>query len=525
MQLKAEKSILTPLSPGAAPRIALWARPSRLKRSRGPSDKGSTLRTVLAHEYGRARGGLNAPTMMTKINAKTLRRIHIGTDILLVSAAWVGAYWLRVALSGVIGNPPNAFDAYRVALPAIVVPWIATCWWFDIYRSARMSTLVDHIQNLFKGVFLGVVVISAVSFFFFKQFEFSRTVILLLGGLNLVLQGTSRVAFYKISRHLQRNGKSEVPALIIGTGINAIRLLQKLQDHPETGYRVVGFLTEDPAELPKDISNRPVLGLVDDIRRVAVEQQVEEVFVALPSMGHTRMLAMVLDLEDLGMTFRVVTNLFEVLTAGTPVDLIDDLPLVRLGRPGVHVFYDVAKRGTDLVLGSIMLALSLPILALCAMRIRQESPGPAIFTQTRIGKSGKPFITYKLRTMRTDVDSYAASPERGNDPRLTRFGQWLRNTSIDELPQLVNVLRGEMSLVGPRPEMPFLVEKYDEWERRRLAVLPGITGLWQILGRKELPMTENLQYDFYYIRNRSLLFDFSIMLRTIGVVLTRKGAY
>jgi len=174
--------------------------------------------------------------MMTKIDAKTLRRIHIGTDILLVSAAWVGAYWLRVALSGVIGNPPNAFDAYRVALPAIVIPWIATCWWFDIYRSARMSTLVDHIQNLFKGVFLGVVVISAVSFFFFKQFEFSRTVILLLGGLNLVLQGTSRVAFYKISRHLQRNGKSEVPALIIGTGINAIRLLQKLQDHPEEMY-------------------------------------------------------------------------------------------------------------------------------------------------------------------------------------------------------------------------------------------------------------------------------------------------
>ncbi|MFT5441563.1 MAG: exopolysaccharide biosynthesis polyprenyl glycosylphosphotransferase [Myxococcota bacterium] len=462
---------------------------------------------------------------MTKFDTKTLRRVHLGTDVLLVSIAWVGAYWLRVALSGVIGNPPNSFESYLVALPAIVVSWIATCWMFDIYRSARMSTLIDHIQNLFKGVFLGVVVISAVSFFFFKDSDFSRTVILLAAGLNLALQGTSRVGFYKLSQHLKRTGETEVPALILGTGINGIRLLQKLQDHPETGYRVVGFLSEDQAELEKDIANRPVLGLIDDIRGIAQEHGVQEVFVALPSMGHTRMLAMVLDLEDLGMTFRVVTNLFEVLTAGTPVELIDDLPLVRLGRPGAHAFYDGAKRAIDLTLGSIALLLSAPIVAACALKIRRDSAGPAIFTQTRVGKSGKPFTMYKLRTMRNDVDPYQKAPEDDSDPRLNGFGQWLRNTSIDELPQLVNVLRGEMSLVGPRPEMPFLVEQYDEWQRRRLAVLPGMTGLWQILGRKDLPMKENLQYDFYYIRNRSLLFDLSILLRTIGVVLTRKGAF
>ncbi|MCP4036681.1 MAG: sugar transferase [bacterium] len=462
---------------------------------------------------------------MTKFDPKTLRRIHLGTDVLLVSLAWVGAYGLRVALSGLIGTPPNSFEHYRLALPAIVVPWIVTCWWFDIYRSARMSTLVDHLQNLFKGVFLGIVVIGAVSFFFFKQAEFSRTVIALSAGLSLVFQGASRIAFYKISQHLQRSGETEVRALILGTGINAIRLLQKLQDHPETGYRVVGFLSEDPEELEKDIANRPVLGLIEDLRKTTVESEVQEVFVALPSMGHTRMLAMVLDHEDLGLTFRVVTNLFEVLTAGTPVELIDDLPLVRLGRPGEHLLYDAAKRMIDFTFGSIMLLASLPLLALCAIRIRLDSPGPAIFAQTRVGKDGKPFTMYKLRTMRADVDPYQRSPEAGDDPRLSRFGQWLRNTSIDELPQLVNVLRGEMSLVGPRPEMPFLVEQYDEWQRRRLAVLPGLTGLWQILGRKDLPMAENLQYDFYYIRNRSLLFDLSILLRTIGVVLTRKGAY
>ncbi|MBW2293104.1 MAG: sugar transferase, partial [Deltaproteobacteria bacterium] len=323
---------------------------------------------------------------MTKFDSKTLRRIHLGTDVLLVSIAWVGAYGLRAALSDVIGNPPNSFDSYRVALPAIVIPWIFTCWWFDIYRNARMSTLVDHIQNLLKGVFLGVLVISAVCFFFFKEFDFSRTVILLAAGLNLVLQGTSRIAFYKISQNLKRNGETEVRALILGTGSNGIRLLQKLQDHPEKGYHVVGFLSDDPGELEKDVASRPVLGLVEDIRKLAIENRVEEIFVAMPSLGHTRMLAMVLDLEDLGLTFRVVTNLFEVLTAGTPVELIGDLPLVRLGRPGAHVLYSAGKRAIDLVLGSIIAGLSLPLLALCAVRIRCESPGPVIFSQTRVGR-------------------------------------------------------------------------------------------------------------------------------------------
>ena len=463
---------------------------------------------------------------MKRFEPKALRRIHLGTDVLLVSLAWVGAYGLRVALSDVIGNPPNSFERYLNALPAIVVPWIATCWWFEIYRSARMSTLVDHLQNLLKGVFLGVVVISSVCFFFFKEFEFSRTVIALSAVLSLLLQGVSRIAFYRLARRLQRGGEAEVPALILGTGINAIRLLQKLQDHPETGYRVVGFLTDKPEELDKDVANRPVLGFVDDLRKVAAQREIREVFVALPSMGHTRMLAMVLDHEDLRINFRVVTNLFEVLTAGTRVDLIDDLPLVRLGRTtDGHRLYEIGKRAIDLALGSALLLGSAPVLALCAIWIRRDSPGPAIFAQTRIGKDGRPFTMYKLRTMRSDVDPYERAPGDANDPRLSGFGQWLRNTSIDELPQLVNVLRGEMSLVGPRPEMPFLVEQYDDWQRRRLSVLPGLTGLWQILGRKDLPMTENLQYDFYYIRNRSLLFDLSILLRTVGVVLTRKGAY
>jgi exopolysaccharide biosynthesis polyprenyl glycosylphosphotransferase len=268
-----------------------------------------------------------------------------------------------------------------------------------------------------------------------------------------------------------------------------------------------------------------VLGSIDDLRRVAQEQRVSEVFIAEPRLGHTEMLSLVLDCEDLGITFRVVTNLFEVLTAGTPIDLIDDLPLVRLGRESVPASYEPIKRVFDVVIGLLGLILTAPLMAWCALRTIQTSPGPPFIAQDRTGRHGRIFRLYKFRTMWQDVDKYSLAPSDSSDERITGYGRWLRRSSIDELPQLVNVLKGDMSLVGPRPEMPFIAESYDAWQRRRLSVKPGITGLWQILGRKDLPMHANLQYDYYYIRNRSLSHDFSILMRTIGVVLSRKGAF
>ena len=286
-----------------------------------------------------------------------------------------------------------------------------------------------------------------------------------------------------------------------------------------------GFLDEAPDPDVKDVAGRPLLGDIDALREVAIERGVSEVFVALPSLGHTRMLSLVLDCEDLGITFRCVTNLFEVLTAGTQIDLIDDLPLVRLGRESVHPLYEPLKRLFDVCGAAVGLVLVAPIMLWSALRIRSSSPGPALFSQERVGRRGEKFRIYKFRTMQVDTDPNAAAPTTRDDERVTAYGRWLRQTSFDELPQLVNVLRGEMSLVGPRPEMPFIADTYDAWQRRRLAVKPGITGLWQILGRKDLPMHENLQYDFYYIRNRSLGLDASIVIRTIGAVLSRRGAF
>jgi exopolysaccharide biosynthesis polyprenyl glycosylphosphotransferase len=453
----------------------------------------------------------------------TLRALHVATDALLVSAGWLAAWGLRHAMVGPIGREINPLDWYLRALPIVVVPWIATCWWFGIYRSQRTQTAVDELSKLLRGATLGLLVLAAVGFFF-KEFQFGRLVVLGSAMMNLGLQGVSRMFFHRLERKLRRSGSLDLRVLIVGTGVPAIRLLQKLQDHPEDGYRVVGLLTDAP-ELPeKDVAGVPVLGQVDDLRQVAVEHRVEEILVALPSLGHTRMLSLVLGCEDLGITFRVVTNLFEVLTAGTQLDLVDDQPLVRLGLERVHPLYEPCKRVFDLACAIVGLVLAAPIVAWAAWRLWQSGVSPW-FVHERIGRGGKPFRMVKLRTLRDDVGAYEEAPRGADDPRITPYGRWLRATSIDELPQLWNVLRGEMSIVGPRPEMPFVVERYDAWQRRRLAVKPGITGLWQILGRKDLPMHENLQYDFYYIRNRSLSLDASILLRTAGAVWSRRGAF
>jgi lipopolysaccharide/colanic/teichoic acid biosynthesis glycosyltransferase len=232
-----------------------------------------------------------------------------------------------------------------------------------------------------------------------------------------------------------------------------------------------------------------------------------------------------MECEGLDVDFHIVSDLFGVLAHETRIELLEDFPIFDLNSGQADRSYQVAKRVFDLALTlpfSLFFFLTYPFISLA---IRLESRGPVIFRQERVGQGGQVFILYKYRTMFIDTPIYAEAPRQVGDSRVTRVGRFLRKTSLDEVPNLLNVLTGDMSLVGPRPEMPFIVEKYQEWQRKRLEVKPGLTGLWQILGRKDLPLHENLEYDFYYIKNRSLLLDFTILLRTIPALLFTRGAY
>ena len=186
--------------------------------------------------------------------------------------------------------------------------------------------------------------------------------------------------------------------------------------------------------------------------------------------------------------------------------------------------YDVVKRAIDLACASVLLLLALPVLAVSALLLKLTSPGPVMFTQTRVGLRGRAFKIFKLRTMRTDAPKYAINPTSSDDPRVTVVGRWLRKLSIDEIPQLWNVLRAEMSLVGPRPEMQRLVDRYDDVQRQRLGVKPGVTGLWQISADRAFLIHDNIQYDLYYIENRSTALDLAILVMTPFVLLGRNGA-
>lgn len=221
-------------------------------------------------------------------------------------------------------------------------------------------------------------------------------------------------------------------------------------------------------------------------------------------------------------THRIINELVKISSFSD--DNLALLEGVRRARAPSEIYF-LLKRLMDIIFGAIGLIITLPFYSLILFYIKKDSPGPAIIQQERVGQHGRKFILYKFRTMPTGTDLYAAAPRGGDDPRITKIGRILRQYSLDELPQFWNVLRGEMSLVGPRPEMPFIVSRYTDWQKMRLTVKPGITGIWQILGRKDLPLEENIEYDLYYIFHQSFFLDLAILLRTVPHLLFPRGAY
>ncbi|MFN8418339.1 MAG: sugar transferase [Anaerolineae bacterium] len=269
----------------------------------------------------------------------------------------------------------------------------------------------------------------------------------------------------------------------------------------------------------------------------AIRQHIDDVIInTLPYQSYDRLEPLILSLQKFPVQISVAPNYFNLVLYRATVEDFGGVPLINLRDPALTGYQRLVKRAFDLVVGSLLLLLSLPLLLLIAVVVRLDSPGSIIFKQQRVGENGRLFTMLKFRTMRQDaeteqptINSYDAAghvlPKRSDDPRVTRVGFFLRRTSLDELPQLVNVLRGEMSLVGPRPEMPWLVEKYAPWQHKRFAIPQGMTGWWQINGRADKPMHLHTEDDLYYIQNYSLLLDVIILWRTLFAVIRRRGAY
>jgi exopolysaccharide biosynthesis polyprenyl glycosylphosphotransferase len=323
---------------------------------------------------------------------------------------------------------------------------------------------------------------------------------------------------------------------VVGAGELGQRVIETIEQHRELGFTVTGVLTRRPEKIGTVVKGAQVLGLITDVDQVLDAHPVDQVIIALPSASHDLQLRIVELCREARVGFKLVPDLFEMSLSRVDLDMVSGVPLIGLREVAITGWDHVLKRSLDIGLTLLALIPGSVIMVVVALLVRIDSPGPIIFRQQRVGRGGRSFTCYKFRSMRDGADRELESVRPMNeqdsvlfkirhDPRLTRVGRIIRRASLDELPQLFNVLRGEMSLVGPRPPLPREVESYEKDVLRRLRVRPGMTGLWQVSGRTETSFADYVRYDLFYIQNWSLSLDLWILWRTLRAVLTAEGAH
>jgi exopolysaccharide biosynthesis polyprenyl glycosylphosphotransferase len=450
-------------------------------------------------------------------------------DALMLNAAFYLAYAIRFDL---LGNSP----------------WLTQLHLIFNDRGTIQPRPFDYYVPLAMVFVIGLIVIFALRRLYhlrltgswFRQawiITLSSTIgIALLIAYNFVFQySTKSIIDLPQSRLLIRMGLGETRLLVVGSGRLGKLVMQHIAANPNLGYAIVGFL-HDLNEPPGDFGRFKMLGTIEDIGPVIRSMQIDEVIIALPAQMHQQAIRSVKLCERLGTSFKLIPDLYELNLSRIDMDAIEGIPLINIKQVSLNIWQGFITRLIDITVSASVLILGLPLWIFLALAIALSSPGPIIYKQTRIGLNGRAFQIHKFRSMYKDADQRLAqllsqNEARGplfkmkNDPRVTPIGKFLRSTSLDEIPQFINILKGDMSLVGPRPALPREVAQYEEWQKGRLAIKPGLTGLWQVRGRSNLTFDEGVLMDLYYIENWSLRLHIQILLRTIPAVLFSRGAY
>ncbi len=457
-----------------------------------------------------------------------LRRLLAGSDVLGLSGA--------LLLSGLISGRHDLGQFLLLGLPTLLV-WVLLLRAYGLYdRDAKRinHSTVDDLPGLFHAVFIGAVLLWGY-FRLLLPHPFFLSEVVSFGAISMVLLFLGRVA---ARTWMRRSGQRNV--LIVGADNAADALIRKLQNHPEYGIRLVGQLIEhhEPVDrIAPDLSLvRPlrVLGTVAELSTIAAEQRVDRVIVSTAGLEPDQILPLLRRCKQMGIRVSVLPQMFEVMGPSVEVDDVEGVTILSLDPPVLSRSSRALKRAMDLTGSLIALAIGAPLLALVAIAVKLDSEGPVFFRQDRIGLGGRNVRLFKFRTMVFDAEArreeLLSSSQDPNwlmlarDPRITRVGRLLRMASLDELPQLLNVVKGEMSLVGPRPLIRSESDRVSEWGRARLDLTPGVTGLWQVLGRTSIPFEEMVKLDYLYVTNWSLWGDVRLLLRTLPAVVTRRGA-
>ncbi|MCG8353373.1 MAG: sugar transferase [Chloroflexales bacterium] len=493
------------------------------------------------------------PTLALKQGSMESRRhrwiAHISllaSDLILVFFGFVLAYWMRYIaiwpdplkpiVSEVTGYNYVPFDAF---LPTTLLLMVVLTILFEtkgLYRLSRGSGFLDYAGIILSSTLTGIALLIVVVFFY-RPFYFSRLIFAFAGVNIVILLCLLRILLLGIRHWRWSKGIGQERILVIGGKGLGQQVMNGIAAQPGLGYHLVGYLDDHPISSNGRIGRiyRHV-GALSDLEAVIQTRGIHHVILALPFWDHDRLLRLIQSCRTLGVSYHVVPDLYQLSFDRVDVLQISGVPLITPKEISLQGWNLALKRTMDIALAVLSLPLTLPLALLLALLIRLDSPGPAVFRQVRIGKDGQPFTFYKFRTMVVDAEARKAELSDLNeadgplfkirrDPRVTRVGRFLRCSSLDELPQLWSVLRGEMSLVGPRPALPEEVACYESWHRRRLEVTPGLTCLAQALGRSDVSFDEMVRLDIYYAENWSIGMDLRILLMTVPAVITGTGAY
>jgi Undecaprenyl-phosphate glucose phosphotransferase len=454
-----------------------------------------------------------------KAHSRLFEQLVLAADLAVVGASWFAAYALRFYVVGpplVTPDVPPLRD-YVLQLVPILLVWAAAFHWFDLYRPRRIGSHVSEWVDIAKASTLGVLVLVAIMQFLFHGYEYSRTVIVYFWALSITSASLLRAIFREALRVARRRGYNVRRALVVGGGRPAADVLAMLARRVDLGIQVVGVLGEK-SEVETVASRR--LGGFEDVRATLDRHPVDVVFVALPHTDYGRLASVIADIGDDPVTIHLVPDVYGLASLRGGIEEFEAIPFIHLRESPLYGWNRVLKRAFDLVVGGASLLVATPLMLGVALAIRFTSPGPVLLRQERMGLDGRRFHLLKFRTMRVDAEA-ATGPvwARPDDERRTPVGAVLRRFNLDELPQLLNVLRGEMSLVGPRPERPVFV---DEFRRRipgymlRHKVKAGMTGWAQVNGwRGDTSLEKRIEYDLYYIERWSLLLDVKILVQTV----------
>jgi exopolysaccharide biosynthesis polyprenyl glycosylphosphotransferase len=465
-------------------------------------------------------------------------------DAGLLNVAFVLAYFARYQLRLIRGVLPESDLPLSAFLPiqvSLTVITLAVFYFKGVYAQPRGASWIDQMSRIASGALTGVAVLILGSLLTSPVLS-SRLIFVFVYVGTLLIFGLERLTLRHIRMMLWRHGVNVRRVLVVGASYAGQRIMKDLMERPDLGYTLAGYVEDETSDgdwtVPMNGHGYPPrLGRLTDVEQVIRAGQIDEVIVALPATAHPLITQVIDRCRHNRVSFRLIPDLFEMRFNQVQIDALNGIPLIGLKEVALQGGNLWLKRTIDVGLALLIIMVLSPVLFLVPLLIKLERPGgPVFFAQERVGRGGRRFKFYKFRSMRPDAEQVkpqllALNEARGpifkmkNDPRVTHIGKWLRRTSLDELPQLFNILRGDMSWVGPRPPVPSEVEQYNDWHRRRLEITPGLTGLWQVSGRSDLSFDDMVKLDLYYAENWSLAFDLKIILMTIPAVLKGEGAY